>query len=333
MTGITALTKLQCGRESTAGTAVAATTIPRWDGCYIRDDMEIYFPPENVGLLVDTDRACNPAKGASISVPENDATFEQILHILEMGIKTDTPAKDDAGDGYIYEYAFPTTAQLTPKTYTFEGGNDQDEYEVEYCHVTDFTLSGAVGQPLKFSANIVGRQASDTTFTESLTIPTVEEMLFQKCKFYISDVADGFGNDLLANTIIGFTLNVQTGYLARRTAGGNLYFSYLVHKKPMFTLDLSMEHNATAVAEIANGRALTARAVRMLCEGSEFSTGGTTYDNKSFILDLAGKYSAIPQVEDDDGVAIMNFTMQGGYNATLAQLGQITVVTDLSAVP
>ena len=332
-TGITALNKVQLGREATAGTAVAATTIGRWEGCYIVDEEEVYFPAENVGLVVDTDRACNPSKSASIAIPENVATFEQILHILEMGIKTDTPAQDGAGDGYIYEYPFPTTAQLTPKSYTIEGGNDEDVYEVEYCHAVDFSISGEVNQPLMFTANIRGRQASDASFTAALSIPTVEEMLFNKCKFYSSDVGDGFGNDQLENTLLGFTLNVQTGFVGRQTAEGELYFSYLKQTKPIVTLDLRMEHNDNAVAEIADARALTARAIRILCEGTAFDTGGTTYNNKTMIMDIAGKYSAIPAVEDDDGSSIMNFTLQGGYNATLSKLGQITVVTSLASIP
>lgn len=333
MSGVIPLSKLQLGREATAGTPVAATTIGRWEGAFLKDDIEVLFPAENVGLQVDTDRSCITSKGASISIPENLVTFEQILHILEMGIKTDTPAQDGAGDGYIYEYPLPTTSQQTPKPYTIESGDDQDVHEIEYCVATAFSLSGKINEPWKFTANIIGRQASDADFTGALSIPSVEEMLFQKTKFYISDVGDGFGNDLLSNTILGFNLNVDSGFRGRPTAGGNLYFSYVKQVKPVVTLELTMEHNDTAVAEIAKGRAQTARAVRILCEGTAFGTGGTTYSNKTMIVDLGGKWSAIPQIEDDDGSSIMNFALQGGYNSTLAKLGQITVVTDLASIP
>lgn len=333
MSGVTYLNKLQLGREATAGTPVAATTIGRWEGAYLKDDLEVYFPPEHVGLLVDTDRSCIPVKGASITVPENTVTFEQFLHILEMGIKTDTPAQDGAGDGYIYEYPFPTTAQLTTKTYTLEAGNDQEQHEMEYCFIPAFTISGKIKETLKFSADIIGRQATVCDFTGALSIPSVEEMLFQKCKFYINDVGSGFGGTLLSNTILGFSLSVDSGFQARYTAGGNLYFSYIKQVKPTVSLSLTMEHNATADAEITNGRAETARAIRILCEGSAFGTGGTTYANKTMIIDLGGKYSAIPQIEDDDGSSVLNFEFAGKYNSTLAKLGQITVVTDLASIP
>jgi hypothetical protein len=333
MSGVIPLSKIQLGRETDAGTAVAATTILRVENAFLKDDQNIYMVPENVGLLVDTDRACVPEKAASLSIPDNVATFEQILHFLEMGIKTDTPAQDGAGDGYIYEYPFPTTAQLTPKTYTIEGGDDQQAMEVEYCHATKLTISGKYGEPIMFSADLVGRQATNTTFTGALSVPSVEEMLFQKTKLYISAVADGFGNDLITNTLLGFTLNIETGFKGRKTADGNLYFSYLKQVKPVVTLDLMLEHNATAEAEITAARANTTRAIRLLIEGSAFGTGGTTYSNKTAIIDIAGLYSEVPSIEDDDGSSIMNFKLEGKYNSTLAKLGQITVVTDLSAVP
>ncbi len=328
MSGVIPLSKVQIGRESSAGSAVAATEILRVEGAFIKDDQEIFMVPENVGLLVDPDRACTPQKAASISIPDNVATFEQILHLLEMGIRTPTPLEDGAGDGYIYNYLFPTTAQLTPKTYTFEGGDDQQAQEVEYCHATSLKISGKYGEPLKFSAELVGRQAINTTFTAGLTLPTVEEMLFQQSKFYISDVADGFGHDIIANTLLSFTLNIDTGFKARKAADGNLYFSYLKQVKPAITLDLMVEHNAVAEAEITKGRARTTRAIRILTEGTTFANAGTTYSKKTQIIDIAGLYSEIPAIDDDDGSSVINFKLEGRYNSTLAKLGQITVVVD-----
>lgn len=328
MSGVIPLSKVQIGRESTAGTAVAASEILRVEGAFIKDDQEIFMVPENVGLLVDADRACTPQKAAGLSIPDNVATFEQILHMLEMGIKTITPVDDGLGDGYVYTYPFPTTAQLTPKTYTIEGGDDQQAMEMEYCHATSLKISGKYGEPIKFSAELIGRQAINTTFTGSLALPSVEEMLFQQSKFYISDVADGFGHDIIANTLLGFTLNIDTGFKARKTADGNLYFSYLKQVKPVVTLDLMVEHNTITETEITKARARTTRAIRILTEGTSFVNPGTTYSKKTMIIDIAGLYSEIPPIDDDDGSSVFNFKLEGKYNSTLAKLGQITVVVD-----
>ena len=249
-----------------------------------------------------------------------------------MGLKTVTPAQDGAGSDYIYTYDFPTTAQLTPKTYTIEGGNDQQAMVVEGVFAEEFTISGKVKEALKISANLFGRQSTNDTFTTGLTLPTVEEMLFQKCKVYINDASSPFGTTPLSNYLLGFTLSVKTGFMARYTAGGNLYYSYLKQVKPEITLDLTVEHDSTAEAEVTKGRALTARAIRIMCEGSALSTVGTTYSKKTAIFDLVGKYTAIPQIEDEDGSSIMNFSLKGGYNTTLSTMGKIVVATEVETL-
>ncbi len=56
MAGARALRKLQFGKETTAGTNVDATTIWRGMGT-IKDEREVVFPAEDVGILGGTDRS------------------------------------------------------------------------------------------------------------------------------------------------------------------------------------------------------------------------------------------------------------------------------------
>ena len=327
MSGVIPLSKIQIGREGTLGTAVDGTEKLRIEGAFLQDGREIVPVGENVGLLVDTDRVMTPSLAAMLSIPENNATFEQIAHILEMGVKTVSPATDGGGSGYVYTYDLPTTAQLTPKTYTVEGGDDQQAMVVEAVFAEEFTISGNAREALKFSASLFGRQAANDSFTAGAVLTDVEEMLFQNCKVYINDAASGFGASLLSNYLLGFNLNVKTGYTARFTAGGNLYYAYIKQTKPEYTLDLRVEHDTNAEAEITKGRARTARLIRILCEGTALTSAGS-YTKKSFIIDLAGKYSAIPVIEDEDGSSIMNFSLRGGYNATAATMGKFILVNE-----
>jgi hypothetical protein len=200
---------------------------------------------------------------------------------------------------------------------------------VEGVFCEEFSISGKVREPLKFTASLIGKQATNDTFTTGLTIPTVEEALFQKSKIYINDAALGFGGTVIANYLLGFNLSVKTGFVSRFAADGNLYYSYLKQVKPEITLELTVEHNTTAEAEITKARAQTARLIRILTEGAAVTTPGTTYSKKSLILDIAGKYSAIPAIEDEDGSSIMNFTLNGRYNATAASMGKIVVVNEV----
>lgn len=327
MSGVIPLSKIQIGREGTLGIAVDCTEILRVEGAFINDSREIQPVNENVGLLVDTDRMVTPSLAASISIPDNNATFEQLPHILEMGVKAVSPAADGVGSGHVYTYNLPTTAQLTPKTYTIEGGDDQQAMAVEAVFAEEFTISGNAREPLKFSASLFGRQAANDTFTAGAVLLDVEEMLFQNCKVYINDAASGFGGTQLSNYLLGFTLNVRTGYVARYTANGNLYYAYIKQTKPEYTLDLRVEHDTNAETEITKGRAKTARLIRILCEGSDLSTAGS-YSKKTLIIDLAGKYTAIPAIEDDEGSSVLSFSLRGGYNTIAGTMGKFILVNE-----
>lgn len=135
MPGAKALRKIQLGRETTAGTAVAATTVWRGLGT-IEDQRETVFPEEDVGYLGGLDRNYIPVLEAGLTMDPVPATFEQLPHILEAGVKTATPSQDGtAGSGYSYTYTLPTTSKNTLKTYTIEGGDDQQAEEMEYSFV------------------------------------------------------------------------------------------------------------------------------------------------------------------------------------------------------
>jgi hypothetical protein len=329
--GSKALRKLQFGRESTAGTAVAATDIWRGEG-ELEDPREVQFVQEDVGLLVPTDRSYIPRFGARIGLVEVEATFEQICHILEMAIKTATASQDGAGSLYIYDYALPTTAKPTIKTYTFEFGDDDDVEEAEYVFCESFSLTGRAGEAVRMSASLMGRQVVQSAFTAALTLDAVDEMLFGNSKLYIDAVGDGFGSTLVSDTLLAFTLNWNTGIRARYGDGGQLYFDRLIYDRPEVTLDLTFEHNASAVSEKSAWRNETARAVRWLVEGPDAASAGTTYSKKTMFLDLAGKWTRFSTLGEDDGNNTVDATLAGRYNGTLGEMGGITVVNELSSL-
>jgi hypothetical protein len=129
MAGIKALRKIQLGREATAGTAVAATTVYRGLGT-IEDQRKLVFPNEDVGLVVATDRAYTAQYLAALSMESTEATFEQLPHILEAGIKSiGTGVADGVGTGKIYDYVLPEASKNTIKSYTIEGGDDRKKME------------------------------------------------------------------------------------------------------------------------------------------------------------------------------------------------------------
>lgn len=332
MPGIKALRKIQLGREATAGTAVAATTIWRGMGT-IEDTLETVFVEEDIGYLGGVDRAYVPKLGASLSLGSTPATYEQLPHILEMAILAETATQDGAGTDYIYDYVEATTALPTLKTYTIEGGDNIQAEEMEYVFCESFTLSGKAGEASMMAAELRGRQVATTTFTGALALPTVEEILTSKGKFYIDAVGGTIGTTQKSNTLLDYTLNWATGIKAVHTVDGQLYFALTKKTAPEITLDLTFEHDATSVAEIAAWRAGTARQIRLQFEGSAIATPGTTYSVKTFNIDLAGKWDSFSAIGDQDGNDIVTGTFRARYNATAALFAELLVVNELDALP
>ncbi len=330
--GIKPLRKLQLGRESVVGTEVAATTI--WGGTgTIQDNQEVVFVEEDVGTLQSQGRVYIPKVEGALSLEETPATFEQFPHILEMGIKTDTPAQDGAGTDYIYEYAWPTTAKPTIKTYTIEGGDNQQEEQMLACFATEFTLAGAAGEAWNMSGELVGRQVAAGTYTGAQSRPSVEEMLFQKSKLYIDDTGGTLGATQATNTFISADLSVTTGFHAKYTGDGALYYSYIEAGMPEIVLTVTFEHDAVAVAEKANWRAETAQLIRIKIEGSTVATPGTTYSVKTVLLDLPGTWETFGAIDDNDGNDVVEGTFRVHELSADSQVPMITVVNELSALP
>lgn len=332
MAGIKALRKIQLGREVTAGTAVVATTVWRGTGT-IEDQLEHVFVQEDVGILPGTDRSYVPKVQAALNMEATPATFEQLPHILDAGIAEATPAKDGSGSGYGYTYAFPETAAGVIQTYTIEGGDDNQEEEFAYGFVQDFTLEGSAGEAWMMSANWLGRQVAASTFTGSVAIPTVEEILFSKTLLYIDAIGGSYGGTIKSSTLLAASLKVNTGRRPVYAADGQLYFSFQKQTAPEILLDVTFEHDATAAAQIVNWRAKTPLKVQLKCTGATLGTSGTAYAAKTMIINLAGRWDKFAKLGEQDGNDIVTGTFRARYNATATDIGSIVVVNELSALP
>lgn len=334
--GVTALSKILFIRETTAGTLpLTGSTATYWRGTgFPKDDRVVTKVDEQVGILGGTTRQYVGRLGASFALAATPATFEQVNHVLEMGLETDAPAADGSGSGKIYEYDFPTTAQLTNKTYTVQGGDNNQAEGMSYCFVNDFTLEGEQGGAWNVSANLMGRTLAPVTYYSTASIPAVEEILFSKTKLYIDAAGGTMGTTLKSATLMKASLKVTTGWIPITPGGdGELYFPAIKNVGDVSELQITFEHEGTAVAEKAAWRAETGRLIRLKAEGSAFTTAGTTYTYKTMLIDLAGTWRTFDAITGQNGNDICVGTFDVDYSETDAFKGKITVVNALASVP
>jgi hypothetical protein len=323
MAGIRALRSIRLGRETTAGSAVAAAKYFRGTGT-IEDQREVTFVEEDVGYLSGLGRVYTPRYMAALSMDSTPATFEQLPYILSCGVKQDT-AGEVEGSGYKYTFTFPTTATNTIDTVTIEAGDDTQAEEMEYAFVQSFTLEGNAGEALMMSADWVGRQVATCTFTTTATIPSVEEILFSKGTVYIDAVTGTMGTTEKSCTLLGMNLSVNTGLVPVYAAGSNLYFCTHDWTMPEITCELTFRHDATGVAEIAAWKAETPRQISIKFEGTALTTAGTTFDASTLAINMAGLWESFGKIDEQDGLDVVSGTFRARYDSTCSKFAEILV--------
>ena len=330
--------KIQLGLEGAQGavhgTPVAATTVWRGEGL-IDDNMDLKLGQEDVGYLVELPRMYVPSLGAALKVNAGPATFEQLPYILNAGVHWADGVQDGTGSGYVYTYTWPldcTPADIA--TYTVRGGDCDRADIMEYGFVSDFTLKGASKEAVSLEANWVGRQATDGAFTDAIAVPSVEEILFGKTLCSVDSTAPGvIGTTILANSLLGFSLKVKTGWTPRWTGDDRLSFTYHAQTGPQITGELVLEHNASGVAELTAARARAVRLLRLTTTSpTQLTTPGTVYTYKTLTLDLAIQYTKIPPLADKDGNDIITLPFRAVYSPDDLLYAKCIVVNELAVL-
>jgi hypothetical protein len=114
------------------------------------------------------------------------------------------------------------------------------------------------------------------------------------------------------------------------TADGHKYFSFAMQTKPEVLLNVTFEHNASAVAEKAKWRAGTSRLIRLDIAGNALTTAGT-FATKLVRIDLAGKWEKFDKIGEVNGNDIVTGTFRAGYNPTAAKFAEIKVVNQTAS--
>ena len=185
------------------------------------------------------------------------------------------------------------------------------------------------------SADWYGREVSDTTKTPAISIPPVSEIIVNSGKLYIDEPGGSVGGTLVSDTLFEIDLDIVTGMQEFWAMDGSNDFSFDKYSAEVeaLVLKLTYEHNASAVLEKAKYRSQTDRLIRLLFEGPDLATPGTTYSKKTLQVDLAGFYNTWEPLDENQGNDIVKVEFIIAYNVTAALKAEFTIVNELSALP
>jgi len=323
-TGLYAFRDVRCVPETVAGTKIDAATARLLGKLTAPISAPILHKPEDeIGSLAANTRAVVVGEDANLSF-EGDCTFEQLIYLLEMGILANG---SPTGEGpYVWEYKHDLTAQSTPKSFTFQYGDDEAQYDVAYVVAKSLQISGKMNAPMTMKAEMFGRNLEATVWNPvvgALASQTVETMLGNKMRLYIDAAGGTIGSTEKSATIISMDWKLDTGYLPKMRGSANNFFTALGQKKPQLTVDIRAEFNSDMEAEAAIARAGTRRLFRLAVAGA-----GTS----ALQLDWSGVYDVFGPLENEEGIDVVKFTTSLQLDTVFADLLIAQVTNSVSAL-
>lgn len=322
--------KIQLGRESTAGTEVNASTYWRGAG-WIDDEGDPEYVPEEIGVLSGSDRTTTPRYGAQLALEPTPLTSEQFPHLLEMSIKTDAPAQDGAGTGYVYQYELPQTSG-TIKNYTVEAGDGQQQEQFLFGYCSGWKITGKGGENWMMSGTLRGRKVVKGSFTAGVSVPAVSDLVFSKYALSVDAVGGSYGSTAKTLSLLEAGIEFDPGWDERFADSGDRYFSHLGIGQPMLKGKFIVEHNAIGVAMKDDRVAETVRKIRLEMAGVALGTPAT-YTTKLIRFDFHAKFLRVKPLGNLRNNNVVELEWESRYNTTGADWGTIYVVNELSALP
>lgn len=320
MTGVTALKKVQLGKETAWGTAVAATAklMSVTDASLV--PMSTHEQSAELGTAAPSKQVALTEQHGAGSV-EMDLSYEDILYPLHGLFGSVAPTGTDP---YTYTYAAPIATAAAPQKYSVEFGAGTDAYVLKGGLVQHLNIAGEVGSIWKATLDLIGKLIATVTLAAPAD-RTIELIRTADTTLYVDAVGGTMGSTVVAVTLIGFELDVDSGRHLKAFAGA-VNPGDFGEGKWEGTLRLTLEFTAAAKAYVDAllGPAKTERQIEIR------ATSGT----KSAKLQFTGYLSEDPTLFGDrDGNIIVETTWQGAYNSTFANWLKSIIVNSVSTPP
>lgn len=315
----TAFRKILIGRESTYGTAVAATNI-LYGNLSVTPEMQIHMPQDERGSLAANHRSVGTGHSASLRF-SSDATFEQILHLLSMTLKTE--AKSGSSAEKIYTFTPSLTSANDQKHYTFEYGDNEEQFESASVVCQSLEISVQAGGPLSVSANMIGHFPITTSFT-SLAVPTEDKnhtIISDSGVFTLDSAWGNLGNTPQDATnealFLGGSIRLNSGLTAQRNMTLDTYPGVqtaiynptrLSQSRRSHSIDMDLVFTSgTASSVWAAYRDQTNKAVRL--KWMDVTNSIETNKRRALTVDMHGRFTNVSELlSDSNGDSVLRVT-------------------------
>jgi hypothetical protein len=312
MAGELWLSYFQIGKETTAGTTVAATRRMYYgvEGSSFTREREARAHRFATGSR-DNVRAFTLGPQVVTGTVQQALSASEIIELLLMTIKG----------------AVTPTGAGTAKLWTFTPGTALDAATIEWydgargwdiggCHGNSLQFTGSANGPNEVTAEIYGLNMAIATPTSSLTERVPDFIEGWETKLYVDSFAGTAGSTAISGTLVNWDISIENGlgrkYFANNTTAQGATTLGELTVNASLTFEAS---SATSATEFANWDAATKRLVRVEFGQNEVISGS---DKKFVTIDIPGAWSAVNLAATDEGTRTYELSLQYVYDTTNA---------------
>jgi hypothetical protein len=317
----------QIGPETTPGTSVAASKLPR----YLAFDLDpsINFNRfRSMGSKYAT--ALTPGQDFTTFGLSGQGSYSEIVYALCSNLKDVTPTTSDTtAKTWTFQPAVRT--EDTVRTYTIEQGDAVRAGKATYCICSDLELTfnrtdgvtiGGGGFAQQFQDNI-SLTGSPTSIEDAPILPT-------HINVYADDTFANIGTTKLTRDFNA--LWRCTGRFGQVWPLNSTLASFAAHVElePIVQLELTAEYDTQGSQFFTQARAGAVKYIRIDCTSTVLAGAATVFYNLR--IDMAGKISAMGGFDDSDGVRVVQWTLDAVDDATAGFAQKVIAINKTSAL-
>ena len=331
MPGIQDFTYANYGKETTRGTPVAPTRKFYAVGTGVLDhDLGIRFHEgENRGLRTKVVRATSVQEDVGLKLASVDGIGYDDLVLILASLKGGLSGVGGAADK-TWTCVPSNTGANSQEAWSWDVGDDVQNWRVQYAMARSWTLSAALDDVTNLELDYFGQRAvkgAKATPADNSAVKIPGDLWTVK---FATTLAGLPGASVVANFLVGWKLEAQTGLVWRHYMDGNLYGGQHAETTIAADLTLTVESTAQAVSQFYDKYvAGTLDFIRLKATGP--ALGGSNYSAQVDLPVLYDKPKII--AGEDEGVNLWEIPAKLAYDATSAQSIGLVVVNSLAALP
>ena len=332
--GIRPLTLVQVGKETTDGTAVAATRRLLTKSATYRHQQTLEtFEGQLSGTLARSVTSPVVTREHTQLEISTDLDFNQILLPLLSGVKGGvTPSTPGSGTARLWTFAPSQTAPAVD-SYTLEfvadDGSTKQQLEAPFGVTTGFEITGGVDALPQISWSMDARKSDQSTYTSGIALPSMVNAFAANLRWMMTldTTWANLGNTNINGQVYGFTWSQNPIVLPQYYLQNRDDLDFAGVEAQTRTADLSIQATLdtggsnlyeTELAAKANG---TKRFIQMRLQGAAFASPDASLNHN---IDLKGAFvHADDSMEelgpDRDGNMVVSMHLLSTYDSTSSQ--------------